>query len=290
MFSVVTFGFCSRRGRRRRRRRRRQRSEETAVETTGETTKETTKETAKDLTGQRGTGWDKKGRDGTGQNLRMGQDGTKMGQDGAGQNRTGWDNNGLDGTQRDGKRREGTGKERDGKERKDKRRATRREGEGERQREIREQKEVSQGGTRKLGSKEAKKRLRMCRMCERAHAGWRLVAGFGPPSSHHCAGVRQHGPMTSDLPGLVLGQNVPRCTKPLQEWRDRAVTTPVCLWSTRSFQASKHAAPRGPARFPWDADIDANFIASHDVVVGEFLQKHKDTLNTMGVSLKRIRA
>eukprot|EP00439_Symbiodinium_sp_Y106_P079183 s1076_g17.t3 len=34
--------------------------------------------------------------------------------------------------------------------------------------------------------------------------------------------------------------------------------------------------------FPWDADIDANFIASHGIVIGEFLEKHKDTLRTMG--------
>ncbi|CAE7213910.1 unnamed protein product [Symbiodinium sp. CCMP2592] len=34
--------------------------------------------------------------------------------------------------------------------------------------------------------------------------------------------------------------------------------------------------------FPWDADIDANFIASHGIVIGEFLENHKDTLRTMG--------
>jgi len=34
--------------------------------------------------------------------------------------------------------------------------------------------------------------------------------------------------------------------------------------------------------FPWDADIDANFIASHPIVVGSFVEEHQETLAQMG--------
>eukprot|EP00435_Cladocopium_sp_Y103_P026328 s2354_g6.t1 len=34
--------------------------------------------------------------------------------------------------------------------------------------------------------------------------------------------------------------------------------------------------------FPWDADIDANFIASHPVVIGSLLEEHEETLKRMG--------
>lgn len=39
-------------------------------------------------------------------------------------------------------------------------------------------------------------------------------------------------------------------------------------------------------RFPWDADIDANFIASHPVVIGSFLEEHEERLKRMGGSAK----
>lgn len=35
-------------------------------------------------------------------------------------------------------------------------------------------------------------------------------------------------------------------------------------------------------RFPWDADIDANFIASHPIVIGSFLEQHEEKLRRMG--------
>ena len=38
-------------------------------------------------------------------------------------------------------------------------------------------------------------------------------------------------------------------------------------------------------RFPWDADIDANFIASHPVVIGSLLEEHEETLTRMGSSV-----
>lgn len=34
--------------------------------------------------------------------------------------------------------------------------------------------------------------------------------------------------------------------------------------------------------FPWDADIDANFIANHPIVVGGFLEEHEEELARMG--------
>merc|ERR1711974_434831 len=34
--------------------------------------------------------------------------------------------------------------------------------------------------------------------------------------------------------------------------------------------------------FPWDADIDANFIASHPLVLGSFLEEHRARLSSMG--------
>eukprot|EP00927_Polykrikos_kofoidii_P076492 TRINITY_DN73578_c0_g1_i1.p1 TRINITY_DN73578_c0_g1~~TRINITY_DN73578_c0_g1_i1.p1 ORF type:complete len:787 (+),score=111.14 TRINITY_DN73578_c0_g1_i1:82-2442(+) len=34
--------------------------------------------------------------------------------------------------------------------------------------------------------------------------------------------------------------------------------------------------------FPWDADIDANFIASHPVVLGSFAEEHREHLATLG--------
>eukprot|EP00434_Breviolum_minutum_P035586 symbB.v1.2.031502.t1/scaffold3665.1/size69420/3 len=34
--------------------------------------------------------------------------------------------------------------------------------------------------------------------------------------------------------------------------------------------------------FPWDADIDANFIASHPIVIGSFLEQHEEKLRRMG--------
>jgi len=34
--------------------------------------------------------------------------------------------------------------------------------------------------------------------------------------------------------------------------------------------------------FPWDADIDANFIANHPIVVGQFLEEHEEELKRMG--------
>lgn len=34
--------------------------------------------------------------------------------------------------------------------------------------------------------------------------------------------------------------------------------------------------------FPWDADIDANFIASHPIVLGSFLKEHEEELFEMG--------
>ncbi|CAK9101097.1 unnamed protein product [Durusdinium trenchii] len=36
--------------------------------------------------------------------------------------------------------------------------------------------------------------------------------------------------------------------------------------------------------FPWDADIDANFIASHPVVIGSLLEEHEERLKRMGYS------
>jgi len=36
--------------------------------------------------------------------------------------------------------------------------------------------------------------------------------------------------------------------------------------------------------FPWDADIDANFIANHPIVVGSFLEEHQAALAKLGYS------
>lgn len=36
--------------------------------------------------------------------------------------------------------------------------------------------------------------------------------------------------------------------------------------------------------FPWDADIDANFIADHEIVVGGFLEEHREELARLGYS------
>ena len=74
--------------------------------------------------------------------------------------------------------------------------------------------------------------------------------------------------------------SAPRCTQPLQERRDGIVTT-LDSDTTRAEAESESVS----SRFPWDADIDANFIASHGIVIGEFLEKHKDTLRTMGGSV-----
>jgi len=36
--------------------------------------------------------------------------------------------------------------------------------------------------------------------------------------------------------------------------------------------------------FPWDADIDANFIANHEIVLGSFLEEHSAELAKLGYS------
>ena len=45
-------------------------------------------------------------------------------------------------------------------------------------------------------------------------------------------------------------------------------------------------APPACQRFPWDADIDANFIAAHPVVIGSLLEEHEEELKQLGLAGK----
>ncbi|CAE7041656.1 unnamed protein product [Symbiodinium natans] len=114
----------------------------------------------------------------------------------------------------------------------------------------------------------------------------RFLAQKGGPSQEHCLfPTSGHASSFTQNHGVVVSWCTRKALKTM--FRDvggwwlaldplRHIIVPVSASVLNLYRSGETEL------FPWDADIDANFIASHDVVVGEFLQKHKDTLNTMG--------